>query len=80
MQWVWAPSAPIIFSAGGDAIEWIVRQRRVELIFHYDNIIVVGEARSNKCSQGLAILLQTCEDVGAQMSVKDQRLASLFLA
>jgi len=73
-------SAPIIFSAIGDAIEWIVRQRRVELIFHYNNFIVVGEARSNKCSQGLAILLRTCEDVGAQMSVKDQCLASLFLA
>ena len=52
--------SPIIFSARGDAIEWIVRQRRVELIFRYDNFIVVGEARSNKCSQGLAILLRTC--------------------
>ena len=59
-------SAPNIFSSIGDAIEWIVRQRGVELIFHYvDDFIVVGEARSHKCSQSLAILLRTCEDVGA---------------
>ena len=59
-------SAPLIFSAIGDAIEWITRQKEVELVFHYvDNFIVVGDANSSSCSQGLATLLQTFADVGA---------------
>ena len=58
-------SAPI-FSAIGDGIEWIVRQRGVEFVSHYaDDFVVVGDALSHTCSQGLATLLQTLADLGA---------------
>ena len=74
-------SAPLIFSAVGDAIEWITRQKGVELVFHYvDDFIVVGDANSSSCSQGLATLLQTFADVGAPINVEDPLPALSFSA
>ena len=61
-------SAPIIFSAVADAIEWIVRQRGVNLITHYiDNFIILGKAKSNECA-GLSTVHEVCEDVGAPIA------------
>ena len=58
-------SAPLIFSAIGDVIEWTTRQKGVDLVFHYvDDFIVIGDANSSRCYQGLSTLLQTFADVG----------------
>ena len=64
-------SAPLIFSAVADALEWIVRCRGVDHIFHYiDNFILVGPPRSDVCQLGLHTLMQTSENlhVGVQMA------------
>ena len=43
-------SAPLIFSAIADALEWITRQRGVEHVYHYiDNFILVGPPDSPRC-------------------------------
>lgn len=47
-------SAPIIFSAMADALQWIVQQRGVEFIFHYlDNYIIVAPPTSDLCATNL---------------------------
>ena len=58
-------SAPIIFSAIAEALEWIVCNRGVELIFHYiDDFIVLSPPQSEACERGLLSLVQTCATLG----------------
>ena len=58
-------SAPLIFSAVADALEWLVKSRGVEHIFHYiDDFVVVGPSLSNACKHSLRTLTQTCENLG----------------
>ena len=50
-------SAPIIFSAVADALQWIIQQKGVNYLFHYtDNFITVGRPGSGECSDNLAIM------------------------
>ena len=52
-------SAPKLFNAVADALEWCVRTKgaRVQLIFHYfDDFLVLGAPDSPQCAQGMAIL------------------------
>ena len=58
-------SAPIIFSAVAEALEWIIRNGGVELIFHYiDDFVVLGPPQSEACERGLLSLIQTCASLG----------------
>ena len=58
-------SAPLIFSAVADALEWIVRSRGFTSIFHYiDDFIVVGPTESEVCELSLHTLTQTCDILG----------------
>ena len=58
-------SAPKIFNAVAEALEWCIRSRGVRHIFHYlDDFIVVGPSNSDACAQALAILDQTCSQLG----------------
>lgn len=51
-------SAPKIFNALADTLEWIARQQGVQNLFHYlDDYLVVGNPRSSECSEYLTILL-----------------------
>ena len=62
-------SAPLIFSAVGDAIEWITKARGVAYAVHYiDDFIVVGDPGTDECHRALRTLLRTCEDLGVQTS------------
>ena len=62
-------SAPKIFTAVADAIEWCMRQRGVEFIEHYlDDYIVFGPPESRTCSSNLTTLLEECEVLGAPMA------------
>ncbi len=57
-------SAPKIFKALADALEWIVRVRGVRLIAHYlDDFIVVGRPGSDECAHSLQILLDTFREL-----------------
>ena len=52
-------SAPKIFTALADALEWIVRQAGVETVFHYlDDFLIVGSPASEQCKVDLQRLLE----------------------
>ena len=58
-------SAPKIFNAVADALEWIVRSNGVQEIFHYlDDLLVVGTPGSPQCANDLATLLRWTEELG----------------
>ena len=45
-------SAPIIFSAVADALQWVVKARGAIHVFHYvDDFVIVGPSHSSKCSR-----------------------------
>jgi len=53
-------SAPIIFSAVADALQWIVQQQGVEHLFHYlDDFITIGPPQSSSCQHQLDLLIDT---------------------
>ena len=58
-------SAPIIFSAVADALEWIVKSRGADHIFHYiDDFIFIGPPNSGDCRRDLQIFMETCDSLG----------------
>jgi hypothetical protein len=62
-------SAPLVFSAVADALEWVVRTRGVHNIFHYiDDFIIIGAPRSDECANCLGLFLSTCEALGMLIS------------
>ena len=62
-------SAPIIFTAVADALEWIVRRQGVPYIFHYvDDFILVGKPHSSDCANYLATMLRTCTSLGVPIA------------
>ena len=51
-------SAPKIFNALADAVEWILRQEGIEVVLHYlDDFLLVGAPNSPECERALSILL-----------------------
>ena len=71
-------SAPIIFTALADALQWIIQQRGVRYIFDYiDDFITVGRPGSMECSNNLRAMKDACRDTGMpiegeKISVKGQ--------
>ncbi len=62
-------SAPKIFTAVADALEWIVRQEGVQSILHYlDDFLIIGSPGSLECARNLQILLSTCERLGVPIA------------
>ncbi len=66
-------SAPKIFNALADGLEWCVREEGVQHVFHYlDDFIVLGAAESPECSESLCSLKQTCRDLGVPLAEEKQ--------
>ena len=69
-------SAPLIFTALADGLEWAIRQRGVEYIFHYvDDFIVLEHPGTDECANGMATSISTMEELGAHIEpekTKDQ--------
>ena len=62
-------SAPVIFRALGEALEWILRQRGVKAVIHYiDDFLLLGPPSSPGCKEALAITLQTCQELGVPIA------------
>ena len=62
-------SAPAIFSAVGEALEWVLRQRGVRAVVHYlDDFLFVGSPGTEECRRALAITLATCEELGVPLA------------
>ena len=53
-------SAPKIFNAMVDALQWIIRSQGIKRVFHYlDGYIIVGEPGSSECEVGFRLLMET---------------------
>ena len=62
-------SAPKIFSAVADALEWILIQQGVSHSIHYlDNFFTVGSPTSNDCSNNLHRITETCKLLGVPLA------------
>ena len=62
-------SAPKIFTAIADAIEWCVRLRGVSFVAHYlDDFITFGPPDSPVCGRNLALLSEECTCLGAALA------------
>ena len=62
-------SAPKLFTAVADALEWMVKSKGVRFLSHYlDDFIIVGAPDSEKCKVGLEQLLDSCKVLGIQIA------------
>ena len=58
-------SAPKIFNALADTLEWVIKRRGVQFIAHYlDDYITVGKPASSECADNLQVVLQCCQELG----------------
>lgn len=66
-------SAPKVFNAVEDALQWILTQEGVEFVFHYlDDFAVLGPPNSMQCQQALDILLHTCAILDVPFTAEKQ--------
>ena len=64
-------SAPKIFTAVADALEWIVRRKGVQHIDHYlDDFIILGPRGALDCAQALDTVLRACTDLGVPLAME----------
>ena len=58
-------SAPLIFTAIADAVQWIMQKRGASHVFHYiDDYITLGAAGSTECRDNNSIMHSSCTDTG----------------
>ena len=73
-------SAPKIFTAVADALEWIVRKRGVRFVDHYlDDFIVFGAPSSAQCEAALNTVREVCEELGVPLAMEKLEGPSLCL-
>ena len=76
-------SAPKIFNAVADGLEWVVRQDGVREMYHYlDDFLVLGAPGSDECESNLAKLLSWTQWLGfpvAEEKVKGPSTRMTFL-
>ena len=66
-------SAPKIFGALSDALEWVVAKEGVDHIYHYlDDFAVIGPPDSPICQRSLDILAKTCDTLGVPLAPEKQ--------
>ena len=62
-------SAPKIFTALADVLQWILQRRGVTFVWHYiDNFTVCGPPTSPECHRSLQIMTSTCEELGVPLA------------
>ena len=62
-------SAPRIFTALADMLEWCAKEQGVAHLFHYlDDYITMGRAESTECKANMATLLVTCNRLGVPVA------------
>ena len=58
-------SAPLLFSAAADTLEWVVKQSGCDHILQYiDDFVLLGPPGSAECERGLRCLQQACANLG----------------
>ena len=62
-------SAPKIFTAVADALEWCAREQEVSHIYHYlDDFIIIGPPDSDQCRKDLSTLESICTTLGVPLA------------
>ena len=62
-------SAPLIFTALADALQWAIQQRGVPYIAHYlDDFITIGPPNSDQCALNQQIIMATCKELGVPLA------------
>lgn len=63
-------SAPKIFTAVADAVEWIVQRSGVRFVIHYlDDFLVIGAPGSSECAESLQCLLDVLARLGLPVAL-----------
>ncbi len=58
-------SAPLLFSAVGDALQWIMSYRGASWLDHYiDDFVTIGGPGTAVCAENMRIMERTCSDLG----------------
>lgn len=58
-------SAPLIYSAIADALQWIMERTGVQWVAHYiDDFITIGAPDSLECQENAVIMHSACDRVG----------------
>ena len=58
-------SAPLIFTAVADAMQWIMERRGIAHLFHYiDDFITLGTPESAVCSRNSTLMHEICKEMG----------------
>ena len=58
-------SAPLLFTAVGDAIEWIATRRGAVWLRHYiDDFVAVGQKGTDQCERTMAVFKEACQRLG----------------
>ena len=61
-------SAPIIFTAVADALQWTMEKQGVSPVFHYlDDFITLGPPRSPQCQRNIKGIRQVCRSTGTPL-------------
>ena len=61
-------SAPAIFSALSEALEWVLHQRGVRAVIHYMyDFLLMGTPGTLECSRALATTIATCTELGVPL-------------
>ena len=64
-------SAPKIFSAVADALEWILLEQGVSVCLHYlDDFLTIGKANTEECNRNLQLIKRTCEFLGVPLKLE----------
>jgi hypothetical protein len=67
-------SAPKIFNAIADALEWILKQHGLEEVWHYlDDFLVAGMKDSDQCAKYLQVMVRLCQILGIPLA--EEKLA-----
>ena len=62
-------SAPKIFNAIADALQWITELRGISYLKHFlDDFITAGRPHSNECKGNLQMLINTCDQLDLPMA------------
>jgi len=66
-------SAPLIFTALGDAIQWIATERGAVWLRHYvDDFVSVRTKGSGECAQSMRVFKETCSKLGMPLDKKKE--------
>ena len=64
-------SAPKLFNAVADALEWIAKHLGIEFLWHYlDDFVTIGRPQSDECAFSLHLLIELCARLGVPLAIE----------